>query len=98
MFLGRLERVGVQLNGVRRPAAVVRVHADVESQPGGQAAHGERRFVRSHVAGQRLSVTIVNLHYEFLAQATVEAGFTPDYQRRGRLVHHRTVFQAVRTP
>lgn len=97
-FLRRLECIGVQLDRVRRATAVVRVHADVEPQAGWQVADGKRGPVGGHVAGQRLAVPVVHLHNEPLAEAAVEARLAPDNQRRRRLVHHRTVFQAVRTP
>lgn len=87
----------MKLNGVGRSAAVVRVNADVESQTGRQTADGERGLVGRHVASQRLSVTVVHLHDEPLAEAAVETGLTPDHQRSRSLVYHRAVFQAVRT-
>lgn len=97
-FLGGLERVGVQLDGVGRTAAIVRVNTDVKPQAGRQVADGKGRSVGRHVSGQRLPMAVVDFHDEPLADSAVETGLAPDDQRFRRLVHHRAVLQAVRTP
>lgn len=82
----------MQLDGVGRAAVVVRVDADVEPEAGRQIADDERRSVGRHVAGQRLSVTVVHFHDKPLAEAPVKTGLAPDNQRLRRLIHHRAVF------